>query len=120
MTEEFETSSGKRVYIEKNKKDLIKKRYSNGEIKLDSSYIYEKMQSLIDNKIYLETWNIPRAYVYSQWFLNVFELHQQLEKLIMEVHLPNRNKKIYNKFEKYYMDKFEVDRGIVNYYKNII
>lgn len=115
IMEEAELDSSKRIYIEKKKKDLIEKRYSKWELKLNSSYIYEKMQKLLDQRIYLETWNIPRDYVYAQWFLNVFDLHKKLDEIIKKEHLPKRNQKIYTKSEQMYMDKFIIDRKIGNY-----
>ncbi len=92
-----------RIYVEKNIKNLIKKRYSNGEIKLDSSYIYEKMKVLLDNKIYLELRWMSDRYVASLWYINVFELHKKLTEVIRIYHLLEWHKNIYTKEEKEYI-----------------
>lgn len=92
-----------RIYIEKQIRKIIQNRYKNNEIDLNSSYIYQKMAGLIDRKIYIEARWIPKSFVSSLWYINVFELHKKLEDIIKLYHLPNMKSKIYSKEEKEYM-----------------
>lgn len=94
------------IYLEKSIKKLISNRYKNNEIKLRSSYIYQKMAVLIDKKIYLETWNYSWWYVKPSWYINVFELHENLTEIIKIYHLPVMHKNIYTEEERKYIKKY--------------
>lgn len=85
----------------------MQKRYNKQEIKIDSSYIYQKMSVLIDSKIYLECRNIPKLYISSSGYVNIFDLHKQLSDIIRKYHLPNIDSKIYTEDEKQYMKTFK-------------
>ena len=94
-----------RIYLERQIKKLIKKRYQNREIDLKSSYMYQKMAVLLDNKIYLEARGLPKKYVVPSGYVNVFDLHRRLSEIIRVRHLPQKYKKIYTQKEREYMKK---------------
>ena len=92
-----------RVYSEFNIKKLIKKRYMNGKIKTDNSYVYKKMNELLDSKVYMQVRWIPKKYVNNCWYINVFELHKLLTEIIEVRHIPEMDSKRYTEEEKKYM-----------------
>lgn len=113
MEDEVINKRGKRIYVEKKIKNIIWDRYSHGEIKLNSSYIYQKMGKLVDWRIFIPVWNMG-SYIHSQGFVNIFELHQYLEDLIKICHLPYKHRKIYTKQERLYMKQFMMQRKLRN------
>lgn len=96
------------IYSESNIKNLIKARYKYGEIRTDNSYIYQKMNKLLDNKIYMQVWNMPKSYANSCGYINIFELHKKLTDIIRICHIPKMNSKIYTESEKDYMKSFSL------------
>ena len=110
IQEEIIDKKWKRIYIERKIKELIKARYPHG-LNLNSSYIYEKMGKLIDNKIYMPVRNIW-DYAHQQGFINIFDLHKKLDDMIRIHHLPQRKSKLYNKEEQKYMEEFIRSRKI--------
>jgi hypothetical protein len=111
MQDEVIDKKWKRIYIERTVKDVIKNRYAHGEINTDSSYIYQKMNKLLDKKIYMPIWNIWR-YAHQHGFINIFDLHKYLEDIIKIYHLPHKDRKIYTKHEKTYMKQFMMNRKL--------
>ena len=93
-----------RIYSESNIKKVIKNRYKYWEIRTDNSYVYQKMNKLLDRKVFIEVWNIPKEYANSCWYVNVFDLHKELTHIIELYHLPKKNSKIYTEEEKRYMN----------------
>lgn len=93
------------IYLEKQIRKVIQDRYKDGEIKLNSSYIYQKMDKLVAKKIYIPLWNIWHS-VKQVWFINIFELHKELGEIIRLYHLSNKDSKIYTEEEKIYMEKY--------------
>lgn len=112
IQEEMIDKKWKRIYVERKIKDIIKDRYAHGEIKTDSTYIYKKMNKLVNNKIYVPVWNIW-SYAHAQGFINIFDLHKKLDDIIRVYHLPQRKSKLYNKKEQKYMDDFLRSRKII-------
>jgi hypothetical protein len=111
IQEEMIDKKWKRIYVERKIKEIIKDRYAHGEINVDSSYIYQKMDKLVDKKIYLPVWN-NWYYAKEQGFVNIFDLHKRLDDMIRIHHLPQRKSKLYNKKEKKYMEEFIRSRKI--------
>lgn len=91
------------IYLEKQIRKVIQNRYKHGEIKLNSSYIYQKMSVLLDKKNYLEARMMPKWYVVPSWYINVFDLHKKLGEIIKLYHLPNKDSKIYTEEERKYI-----------------
>lgn len=91
------------IYSESSIKNLMKARYKHWEIKTNNSYIYQKMNKLLDNKVYMEVWNMPKDYANSCWYINIFELHKKLTDIIKICHLPRINSRLYTKEEREYM-----------------
>ena len=89
----------------------MKLRYPNGEIKLNSSYIYEKMGRLLENKVYMPIRN-NWTYAHEQGYVNIFDLHQKLDHMIRTYHIPRRSNAMYTKLEKEYMEMFMKTRKI--------
>jgi hypothetical protein len=111
MEDEVINKKWKRIYVERKIKNIIWDRYAHVEIDLNSSYIYQKMDKLVDKKVYVPVWNMW-TYVHSQGFINVFDLHQYLEDIIKTYHLPHKDRKIYTKQEKDYMKQFMMNRKL--------
>ncbi len=112
IRDEILEEKGERIYLEKQIKKLIKKRYPNHEINTNSSYIYQKMSVLLNSKIYMEARGIPRRFIAPWGYINVFDLHRKLWEIIKIYHLPQREKKIYTDEEKEYMKNFLTSRKI--------
>lgn len=93
-----------RIYSESNIKKVIKNRYKYWEIKTNNSYVYQKMNKLLDRKVYVEVRNIPKEYASSCWYVNVFDLHKELTHIIELYHMPRKNSKIYTEEERKYMN----------------
>jgi len=91
------------IYSESNIKKLISDRYKYWEIKTDNSYVYQKMNKLIDEKVYMQVWNMPKSYANSCGYINIFDLHKKLTDIIRICHLPRINSKLYTKEERDYM-----------------
>jgi len=111
IQEEMIDKKWKRIYAERKIKDIIKDRYADWEINTDSTYIYKKMNKLVNNKIYVPVWNVS-SYARQQWFVNIFELHKRLDDMIRIHHLPQRKNSIYTIKEKKYMEEFIRSRKI--------
>lgn len=111
LQEEVIEKKWKRIYVERKIKDIMKVRYADWSINTNSSYIYQKMDKLVMRKIYVPVWNIWN-YAHQQWFINIFDLHRQLEEMIRIYHLPKRHQKIYTQGERQYMKEFIKKRGM--------
>lgn len=83
---------------------MIKNRYKYWEIKTNNSYVYQKMNKLLDRKVFVEVRNIPKEYASSCWYVNVFDLHKELTHIIKLYHMPKKNSKIYTEEERKYMN----------------
>lgn len=70
------------IHIERKIKNIIKNRFKNKEINIKSNYIYQKMLVLLDNKIYMEARGIPKKYISTSGYINVFDLHKKLTEII--------------------------------------
>jgi len=57
IDDEIINKKGKRIYVEKKIKNIMRDRYADAKIKIDSSYIYQKMSKLLEQKIYIPVWN---------------------------------------------------------------
>ena len=112
IQEEMIDRKWKRIYVERKIKDIIKDRYADWEINTDSTYIYKKMNKLVNNKIYMSVWN-NWYYAKEQGFVNIFDLHKKLDDMIRIHHLPQRNGAVYTKEEKEYMEIFLRSRRII-------
>ena len=104
IQDEILNKKGSRIYSESSIKKVIKNRYKYWEIRTDNSYVYQKMNKLLDRKVFIEVWNIPKEYANSCWYVNVFDLHKELTHIIELYHLPKKNSKIYTEDEKRYMN----------------
>jgi hypothetical protein len=93
-----------RIYSESSIKKVIKNRYKYWEIKTNNSYVYQKMNKLLDRKVFIEVRNIPKEYASSCWYVNVFDLHKELTHIIELYHMPKKNSKIYTEEERKYMN----------------
>lgn len=91
------------IYLERQIKKIIQNRYPNKEIQWDSRYIYQKMAVLLAKKIYIQARWIPKRFIASSWYINVFDLHKKLTDLIKVWHLSEKDKKIYTEEERMYM-----------------
>jgi len=105
ITEEIIEKKGKRIYIERKINEIMKTRYTNGEVNMNNHYFYEKFNSLVQNRIYVPVRNIWQ-YAKQVGFISVFELYSELEKIIRIYHLPRRNSNLYSKKEKQQMEEF--------------
>lgn len=103
IQDEIINKNGNRIYSESNIKKVIKSRYKYWEIKTNNSYVYQKMNKLLDRKIYVEVRNLPKEYANSCWYVNVFDLHKKLSNIIKTCHIPHMNNKTYTDEEKKYM-----------------
>ena len=111
IQEEMIDKKWKRIYVERKIKEIMKDRYANGDINLNSSYIYQKMGKLVDKKIYVPVWN-NWYYAKEQGFVNIFELHKRLDDMIRIHHLSQRKSAVYTTKEKKYMEEFIRSRKI--------
>lgn len=107
----IQKEKGTTIFIEGMINELIRKRYPFREINTDSSYIYQKMDKLVDKKIYLPVHAVA-VYPRNVGYINIFELHERLESIIRNNHLPHRNERIYTEEEKEYMENFIRDRRL--------
>lgn len=104
VQDEILNNKGNRIYSESKIKNLIKERYKYWEINTDNSYVYQKMNKLLDRKVYVEVRNIPKEYANSCGYVNVFDLHKKLTHIIELYHMPKKNSKIYTEEERKYMN----------------
>lgn len=107
VEDEILNKKGSRIYSEASIRKVIKNRYKYWEIKTNNSYVYQKMNKLLDRKIYVEVWNLPKDYANSCWYVNVFDLHKKLTNIIKTCHIPHMNNKTYTDEEKAYMKELK-------------
>lgn len=112
INEEIIEKKGKRIYIERKINEIMKTRYTHGEINMNNHYFYEKFNALVKNRIYVPVRNVWQ-YVKQVGFISVFELYQELEKIIRIHHLPRRKSSLYTKQEKQQMENFIKSRKII-------
>lgn len=93
------------IYLERNKKKAIVDRYFRGEINTESSYVYKKFFQLVNRRVLIPVWALPKKYVDFCGYANIFELHKKLEEIIVDYHVDRRNKKIYTQEECEYIER---------------